>query len=53
MAGSMTRGCERGRSARAGTIRAAVAMLLDSILEDLEEEDMREGRRRGGIAGEC
>lgn len=37
MDGSMTRGCERGRSALAGTIRAAVAMLLESILKEYME----------------
>jgi hypothetical protein len=55
MEGSMTRGCERGLSALvAGTMRAAVAILLESILKDCErdcrgpEERRRERMRRGG-----
>jgi len=50
MEGSMTRGCERGLSALvAGTIRAAVAILLESILKDCERDCRGEERmRRGG-----
>lgn len=52
MEGSMTRGCERGLSAAlvAGTMRAAVAILLENILKNCEK-DCRGPEGRGEDRG--